>query len=334
MKVFISYDRDDEAVAHLLTYILSAHGIQCEIDRQLPASEPFNANIQSMIKSADLMLVLLTKSAVTSTWVNQEIGFAVAHGKSVWPIAIETDIKPHGMLNTVQSYSLFDWSNPSNSIERLIGTLRKAGRDNTSPFETFGLNHRIHGKVERSKFLIKRFRELQNQDDRKLVILTQGAFSIFAASDDPMFREVAGYSDYEVELFLEERKALSDLLNRDNVELKVIVWPVREYEAKYLELRYKNLLNWMHQTKSNPRVSYRCAKYLGSNRVIVVGQLCVEGFKHHPLPGFDMTDVKYELSEIEQATRDFFITFNSSHQDKDSTICRIEEMYAKLTQPG
>jgi hypothetical protein len=35
MKVFISYSREDEAIAHLLAYILSNRDINCLIDRKL-----------------------------------------------------------------------------------------------------------------------------------------------------------------------------------------------------------------------------------------------------------------------------------------------------------
>ena len=78
MKIFISYNRDDEALAHLLSYILTNSGIKCMIDRYLPTARPFGTNLRDMIEESDLVLVLLTKNSITSPWVNQEIGYATA----------------------------------------------------------------------------------------------------------------------------------------------------------------------------------------------------------------------------------------------------------------
>ena len=120
MRVFISYSREDEAIAHLLAYILTTHGVRCDIDRALPTGEYFDSNLKKMIENADIVLLVLTNCSATSAWVNQEIGYAIAHGKRIWPIAFEANIKPQAMLSTTQSYSLLDWVNPSDTIERLV----------------------------------------------------------------------------------------------------------------------------------------------------------------------------------------------------------------------
>ncbi len=73
-KVFLSYARKDEAVAHLLASILRHRKIECLIDRALRAGTKFDTTIQGMIDSADIVLVLLTPSSVSSAWVNQEAG--------------------------------------------------------------------------------------------------------------------------------------------------------------------------------------------------------------------------------------------------------------------
>jgi hypothetical protein len=60
VKVFISYSRRDEAVAHLLAYILRANQIDCLIDRELRAGQKFDSRLQHMTKEANLVLVLLS----------------------------------------------------------------------------------------------------------------------------------------------------------------------------------------------------------------------------------------------------------------------------------
>src|SRR5262245_9186397 len=127
MRVFISYSRSDQALAHLLGYILTTAGIKCYIDRAIRTGRYFDHETQEMIRKADVVLVLLTKSSMNSAWVNQEIGFAIAHDKKVWPLALEEDLEPTGMISMTESYSLLDWSNPAEAIENLLRGLRSDG---------------------------------------------------------------------------------------------------------------------------------------------------------------------------------------------------------------
>ena len=272
MKVFISYSRKDEAVAHLLAHILRANKIECLIDRELRAGQKFDSRLQQMIKEANLILLLLTKDAANSAWVNQEIGFATAHGKTVWPLAMETDIQPYGMLSTTQAYSLFDWSDPLEAIDRLVRALHDVVPEIANPYEQFGFDHVIEGKVERTRFLAERLHELTEEESRPLVILNQAAFSIFAASDDPMYRAAGGHSPEYMKLLLAERQALKELASMANCSFKMILWPVRAYEPKYLAVRYANLLSWLEEVKDDPTIEYVCSQYPGPNRLIVMGE--------------------------------------------------------------
>ena len=104
MRVFISYSRSDQALAHLLGYILTTAGIKCYVDRASCAGRYFDHEIKEMIRKADVVLVLSTKSSMNSAWVNQEIGFAIAHDKKVWPLALEEDLEPTGMISMTESY--------------------------------------------------------------------------------------------------------------------------------------------------------------------------------------------------------------------------------------
>ena len=108
MRVFISYSRENAAVTHLLSYILGEHGVQCEMDDQLVPGRRFDAGIQAMIRRADVVIVLLTNASASSIWVNQEIGFALALGKPIWPICTEREITPEGMLEGIEWFSLID----------------------------------------------------------------------------------------------------------------------------------------------------------------------------------------------------------------------------------
>jgi hypothetical protein len=288
MRIFISYSRSDESIAHLLSYILNGKGIKCLIDRELRAGGRFDESLQNIIRQADLVLVLLTNAAISSPWVNQEIGFAIANEKPIWPLAIERDIEPRGMLSTTQSYSLFDWSDPHTAIDRLVGALLSVAPAKDNYLTEFGFDLVLQGRVARTRFLARRLQELAGETDRRLLVLNQAAFSIFAASDDPMYREAGKHSEEYMSLLLAERKALNNLVLQPHCSFRLILWPVRAYEPKYLAVRYETLLRWMSKVKEHPNIEYVCTPYPGPNRLIVADEFSIEGYKLHHHPGYDM----------------------------------------------
>lgn len=338
MKVFLSYGRQDEAIAHLLAYILTQHGIRCFIDRQLPAGKPFDPILRQMIKNADLVLVLLTKTSISSDWVNQEIGFALAHDKPIWPLAMENDIQPQGMLSTAQSYSLFDWSDASRTIDNLIKALHGVlpNADPYNHYRELGADQVIAGKVERTRFLIARLEELLNGEDHNVVLYLQAAFSSFAISDDLMYKEAGRHSDEYMGLLLKERELLSSLGHRPGTILKMILWPVRAYNREFMEIRYQNLITWMKEVQKDPTIDYVCAQYVGPTRLILRDEFCIEGFKLHHSSGYEMSVVKYERSRIEDAIREFEFVHNQAKrngQTKQDAIRQIESISKSVLQP-
>jgi hypothetical protein len=331
VKVFISYSRKDEAIAQLIAHILRQNQINCLIDRDLRAGQKFDTKLQDMIRGANLILVLLTKRAVRSQWVNQEIGFATAHAKTIWPLAIETDIEPYGMLSTTQAYSLFDWSDPDAAIQRLVSALKNSQTETANPYRQLGFDHIIEGKLARTRFIIARLRELQEEQQKALIILHQAAFSIFGASIDELYSEAVGHSAEQMELLLEERHALEELVRMPNCYFKAIFWPEQAYEKKYLAIRCANLLSWMDKVKDDPKIDYVCAQYPGPHRLIIMGELLIEGFKLNNHPGYEVTVVKYQEEKINDAAKLFYQTFGRSGGSKEAARERVRRMHAKVS---
>jgi len=252
MKIFISYCHEDEAIAHLLGYIFRQHKIECFIDRSLKAGTRFDTALQEMIRSSDAVLVLFTEATQSSAWVNQEIGFAMACGKVIWPLVMAENVKLEGMLATFQWYSLFDWTNPERTVKNLISGLKETGRgiQNHESHKKLGFDRVITGKIERTKFIIERFTHLLQKPARRITIYSQAAFSTFAVSDDPMYKEAGQHSDEYINLLLNERKLFHQLVVRPTTTFKMLLWPVRSYEQKYLAIRFKALLAWMNEVKN------------------------------------------------------------------------------------
>jgi len=337
MKVFLSYAREDEAIAHLLAYILGQHNIECLIDRTLKAGTKFDAALKQMIRAADAVLVLLTESSISSAWVNQEVGFAVACNKVIWPLAMAESMQPKGMLATTQSYSLFDWADPTRTIKNLITGLLEIGRgeQNHEYHKRLGLDRVITGKIERTRFIVERLRQLLQEPAKPVIVYAQAAFSTFAVSDDPMYKEAGGHSDEYISMLLDERRLFHQLILRPTTIFKMLIWPVRAYEEKYLAIRYKTLLSWMQEVRDRPNVEFICAQYLGPNRFIVHGDFCFEGYKLHHTSGYEMNVVKYQQSKIADAVGEFGAIYQRAcevGETKDTAIRRIESMYQRMSQ--
>jgi len=98
LTVFLSYPRQDLWLAYKIQKILADVGIYVYVAELFP--EPGATlweKIKSMIVKSDLVIVLWTKNALNSAFLNQELGFADAQGKLIVPI-VETGITSHGLL--------------------------------------------------------------------------------------------------------------------------------------------------------------------------------------------------------------------------------------------
>lgn len=311
MKVFISYSRQDEVSAHLLAHLLNRDDdLECLIDRKVPIGEQFDKKLLGMIKDADVVLVLLSNASVLSAWVNQEIGFALALDKPIWPIALKGDIKPVGLISTIQSYSLFDWSNSEQAIKRLVRLLKTAtpDMDIDDYYKKYHLDQVITNKVSRTKFIVKRLEELCKQEDDELEIYNQAAFSIFAASDHPLYPVEGVHTEEFVKELLEEKRLLNQLVRRKNTTFKMLLWPVRPYPTKHLINRYDTLLKWMTDINSekDSNIEVRHSQYAGPNRLIIKDHFAIEGHKIEEGPGYRLNIVMYDVDKINKVINNTF----------------------------
>ena len=334
MSVFLSYANEDESVALLLSYILQDRGIDCLVDQKLRGGEKLDSSIQSMIRKCDVFLILLTESAVNSPWVNQEIGFAAGCGKAIWPLAVQRDITPAGMLQATSSYSLFNWSSAAETIDRLVDALNRAfEKASFSDFPgALGLDHIIHGRLERRHFYLARLNDLLSIATQPLEIYLQAAFSHFAASETGAFN---GQPKNEIDIAMQQKDVLIKLCRQSRTQLKLMIWPMRKYSKKDLEIRYRNLLDWMESTLDKPNIEFLCAEYEGPNRFIVKDQFCIEGYKKHPTTGYDFTLVKYGKTAIDASIREFMMMYEKARNEghtKQTAIETIRKLQLNLDE--
>ena len=67
--IFISYSKKDSDFAHKLADDLAAAGFNIWIDRSLQVGEDWEDTIESQIRGANEVIVILSPNAVSSKWV-------------------------------------------------------------------------------------------------------------------------------------------------------------------------------------------------------------------------------------------------------------------------
>jgi len=324
MNIFISYSREDAAIAHLLCNILQNRGINVLIDTYLSEGEESRRQICEYIDQAEVVVPLITNSATSSAWVNQEIGFALGKGKKIIPLALKAEHNPEGMITGLQKFSLFDWSNPQSSIERFIALL--AG-DNTG----IGLDLVVRGKVERTKLLVTKLREALNSE-KPLTIYHQAGFSIFAFSHRNDYR-TEHHTDEYMNALEEEHNLLNSLVHRKNTDFRMILWPERPYDPAYLGRRYRTLLEWLEEAKSKfPNIRVIVARYNGPNIVLVDNHFLFES-RSDSKPGYDLGLCVTSQDRIKEAKQQFLARWEVLQEDGKNPITEFERLLKQINQP-
>jgi hypothetical protein len=131
-KVFFSHSMGQEDLEMVYEAVRDARlrGIACyvaERDQQLGVYLP--DKIAAAILDSDCVVAFLTVGGSHSAWVQQEIAFAVAHGKQVIPV-VEKGQATTGFLTGVE-YLPLDRAAPQPALQQLTSYLsgRKSERD-------------------------------------------------------------------------------------------------------------------------------------------------------------------------------------------------------------
>lgn len=90
MKVFISYSTKDFSDVQTLQASLTNSPIKLFVaENSVVPSESLPEKIKTNIRNCSLFVVIWSKNAKESDWVSQEVGQAIAHGKTILPIILD-----------------------------------------------------------------------------------------------------------------------------------------------------------------------------------------------------------------------------------------------------
>jgi len=105
--IFISYARDDQAVARLYADALEAQGFSVWWDAALRSGEAFDEAIEAALRAAKAVIVLWSPRSVVSRWVRAEATLA-DRNKTLAPVIIEPCERPI-MFELTQTADLSHW---------------------------------------------------------------------------------------------------------------------------------------------------------------------------------------------------------------------------------
>ncbi len=105
--IFVSYSRDDQAVARRYADAFAAAGLDVWWDATLRSGEAYDEVTENALRTAKAVVVLWSKKSVTSRWVRSEATLA-DRNKTLIPVMIEPCERPI-MFELTQTADLIHW---------------------------------------------------------------------------------------------------------------------------------------------------------------------------------------------------------------------------------
>ena len=121
--IFISYARADKEKAELLASAFSQRGWSVWWDREIPPGKSFDETIENALSSARCVVVLWSKTSVSSRWVKTEAAEGAERGTLV-PALID-NVKIPLEFKRIEAADLSDWHGDSShrEFDELIRTV-------------------------------------------------------------------------------------------------------------------------------------------------------------------------------------------------------------------
>lgn len=125
-RVFISYSQNDSDKVKLLEFLLKENGIKPIIiaNDRIPL-KPLEEKVIEGILKCDIIIPILSKRSFKTQWINQEIGFAKAIDKAMFPIVEKSLIRSlkgfiHKDLDLPYSFESENFTSFEDAVKNLI----------------------------------------------------------------------------------------------------------------------------------------------------------------------------------------------------------------------
>jgi hypothetical protein len=129
MPVFISYKREEVAVARQVRSALRAERLNVWWDENLQGGQRWEASIDEALLHADIVVVLWSEASIKSEWVKHEASIGKARGILVPATISTTQIPP--IFSAIQAINMIGWDGSERDqkfrdlLEAIKGVLRR-----------------------------------------------------------------------------------------------------------------------------------------------------------------------------------------------------------------
>lgn len=107
LDCFISYSKDDQQKAEMIWEALRRRGVSVfQASLSIQPGQEWSPEIRSKLKASDRVILLASRSACASPYVNQEIGGAVFDSKPLVPIV--WDMPPTALPGWAKDFHAID----------------------------------------------------------------------------------------------------------------------------------------------------------------------------------------------------------------------------------
>ena len=231
-RIFISYSHEDEEMVSRIARIIEENEMDPMWDKKFQFGQGFHEQIKNFIAHSDVFLPVLTLVSDSRKWVHQEIGYAMAMGIPVIPLAIGE--LPREMIQQIHAICV----DPEN-IDILKKTLSPAKisfliEQSLSPFEVV---YTIAPLQEERAMVISRYADEVFGFGKTGIVRQKGGLSSFNIPPEilsnPLWTKRYGalcQGDLHKKLQRSERLALQR--HADAAGCKLIINPYLQY-AKY-----------------------------------------------------------------------------------------------------
>jgi len=113
--IFISYNNKDKEKAKLFATLLGQQGWSVFWDKNIPPGKNFDEYIGEQLEAAKCVIVLWSKTSVSSDWVKEEAQRGAAR-KVLVPVFIEQVAPPLG-FGRIEAAELIDWDGDTAEVE-------------------------------------------------------------------------------------------------------------------------------------------------------------------------------------------------------------------------
>ena len=125
--IFISYSSQDKVYADAIRKLLSERGATVFMpEEQTTGGDTFKETVLQAIAGSACVVGIITPTSIHSTWVNQELGFAMAAKKPTMLLVEKKLDGPIGILSGKQ-YWKFDENDPKSTARVFNEAVAKVG---------------------------------------------------------------------------------------------------------------------------------------------------------------------------------------------------------------